>query len=311
MTVLEISLRLLIFIAVGFVARKVKVIPEGFSRMFTKFVMAVPLPCMIINSFNVEYSVDNLTAAPIVMGLAVGSMLVMFGIATLLTLRVRDRDMRRTARFALLFTNFTLIGIPVVSEIYGAQGAFLYVVFTLPIRFMFYGGAAVMLGKGGEKLNFRETVKKFICAPVVAVIIGFLLYVTQLPVPNVIRSALSSLGSMASPLGLILCGVIIAEADLRQALRYPIVIWVSLARLILMPALALGLFLLVGVSDEIARTTMFYFAMPVASFLPTFLLRYNPEAEDARLAGGCMVVLSTLLCVATIPLWTIVLDKIL
>lgn len=63
MTVLEISLRLLIFIAVGFVARKVKVIPEGFSRMFTKFVMAVPLPCMIINSFNVEYSVDNLTAA--------------------------------------------------------------------------------------------------------------------------------------------------------------------------------------------------------------------------------------------------------
>ena len=56
---------------------------------------------------------------------------------------------------------------------------------------------------------------------------------------------------------------------------------------------------------------MYFFAMPVASFTPTFLLRYDPDAVDARVTAGYMVVLSTLLCVATIPLWTMALEKLL
>ena len=57
MTVFELALKLMIFIAVGYVARKLKVMADGFDKMLTKFVMAVPLPCMIINSFNIEF--DN------------------------------------------------------------------------------------------------------------------------------------------------------------------------------------------------------------------------------------------------------------
>ena len=56
------------------------------------------------------------------------------------------------------------------------------------------------------------------------------------------------------------------------------------------------------------KTTVFYYAMPVASLTPTFLLRYDPEAVEARVAGGYMVVTSTLFCVATIPLWSFLLD---
>ena len=72
-----------------------------------------------------------------------------------------------------------------------------------------------------------------------------------------------------------------------------------------------GLFLLIGVDHDIIRTTVFFYAMPVASLLPTFLLRYDPEAVDARLAGSCMVVVSTLLCIGTIPLWATVLERVL
>ena len=35
------------------------------------------------------------------------------------------------------------------------------------------------------------------------------------------------------------------------------------------------------------------------------------KAIDARLAGGYMVVVSTLFCILTIPLWATVLDKVL
>lgn len=311
MTVLQLTCKLILFIAVGFIARKLKVMADGFDKMLSKFLMAIPLPCMIINSFNIEYSAENLLNTPILIGLSIGSMALMFLLATLATQRMKNAELRKTVRFSLLFTNFTFLGLPVVSELYGPEAVFSYVIFTLPIRVMFYGGAAVMLGRGGEKIEVKETIKKFLCEPVVAVFIGFLLYVTQLKLPEVLRSAITTLGNMASPLGLLLCGTIIADADWRGIVKQPVAIIVAVLRLTVVPAVAVSLFWVLGVDHELIRYTMYFFAMPVASFVPTFLLRYNPEAVEARVSAGYMVVISTLLCVLTIPGWTLLLEKIL
>lgn len=308
MTVFELALKLMLFIVVGYVARKIKVMPDGFDKMLTRFVMAIPLPCMIINSFNIEFSVEQLLDCPVIIGLSIGSMALVYAVVHICTLRMKA-DMRKTTRFALMFTNFTFMGLPVVAELYGSQGAFNYVIFTLVIRIIFYGGAPLILGKG-EKLNVKETLRQFLCEPVVAVFIGFFLYVTQIKLPTVIVSVMEGLGNMASPLGLILCGAIIADAKWSGITKYPSVFVVSFFRLLVIPAFVTGVFLLIGIDDAIIRSTVFYYAMPVASFLPTFLLRYDTDAVEARIAGGYMVVISTVLCVATIPLWTLVLQRI-
>ena len=310
MTVFQLSLKLMLFIAVGYAARRWKVMPDGFDKALTRFVMAIPLPCMVFNSFRIEYSADRLLAAPLLLVLAVGGMVLLFALTTLVTGGAKTK-LGKTCRFAMLFTNFTFIGLPVVSELYGPEGTFNYVIFTLPIRVMFYGGAALLLGKSGERMDWRETLKKFLCEPVIAVFLGFLVYVTRLRLPAVLTDTISALGAMASPLGLILCGAILADADWRGVFRYPAVFAVAAARLLAIPALMTALFWLLGVDRELIKTTVFFYAMPVASLLPTFLLRHDPEAVDARLAGGYMVVVSTLFCIVTIPLWATVLDKIM
>ena len=311
MTVIQLTGKLILFIAVGYVARKLKVMGDGFDRQLSKFLMAIPLPCMIINSFHIEYSAAYLLNTPILIGLSVGSMALLYLLTSLATLRMKDRDLRRTVRFSLLFSNFTFLGLPVVSELYGPEAVFSYVIFTLPIRVMFYGGAAVMLGKGGERINAKETIRKFLCEPVIAVFIGFVLYVTQLRLPEVLQSAIGTLGAMASPLGLLLCGTIIADADWRGIRKQPGAIVVAVLRLTVIPAFAAALFLLLGVDHELIRSSVYFFAMPVASFTPTFLLRYNPDAVEARVSAGYMVVASTVLCVLTIPGWTLLLEKLL
>lgn len=310
MTVLQLSLRLLLFIATGFVGRKLKVMQDGFDKMLSRFVMAIPLPCMIINSFQIEYSADNLLAAPKLMALSVGSMAVLFVLVYLCTAKIHDPAIRKIIRFSLLFTNFTFMGFAVVQEVCGDVGSFNYVIFTLPIRVMFYGGASVILGKAGEKINARETVKRFLCEPVIAVFIGLLLYILQIHLPEFLSSTIRSIGNMASPLGLMLCGIIIADADFKQALRHPSVLAVSLVRLLIVPALAAAAYWAIGVKNEMIRTTIYYFAMPVASLTPVFLMRYDPDAMEARTIGGYIVVASTLFCIVTIPLWTLVLAKL-
>ncbi|MBE6914302.1 MAG: hypothetical protein E7472_05145 [Ruminococcaceae bacterium] len=310
MTAFQLTLKLILFVAVGYAARKLRVIADGFDKMLSKFLMAVPVPCMIINSFNFDFSLQDLMNCPLLIFLALAALALIFALTQLFT-RGMEPMLRKTVRFALLFTNFTLLGLPVVAELYGERGAFNYLIFTLPIRIVFYGGAPLLLGSGDEKPQPKQLLRQFLCAPVVAVFIGFFLYVTQLRLPPVLQSALTTLGSMASPLGLILCGVIIADAKWSGMLRYPSVFAVGICRTLVIPAVIVGVELAAGIDREIIRTTMYYFAMPVASFLPTFLLRYNPEALQARVVGGYMVVVSTLCSVATIPLWTLLLDKFL
>ena len=308
MTVLSLSLKLLVFIAVGFVCRKLRVLGDGFDKLLNRFLMAVPLPCMIISSFRLEYSADRLLSAPIIIALSFGSLLVLGLVVWLCTAKLADPAIRKTVRFCLMFTNFTFVGFAVVKELYGAEGFFNYVLFTLPVRIVYYGSASIILGKPGEKVNVKETVKRFLCEPVIAVFIGLLLYVTQLPLPAFLSGAIETIGNMASPLGLILCGTIIADADILSALRKPSVWLVTALRLLIVPALMLGLYVLIGVNREILRSVVYYFAMPVASLVPSFLLRYDPEAVEARTASGYMVVASTLFCVLTIPLWSLALN---
>ena len=311
MTVVQLSLKIIIYIFVGVFARKLKVMPDGFDRMLTRFVMAVPLPCMIINSFlGFGFSMQELISFPMIIGLAVLLIAIAFVPAQLVYIKMGKSGVAKCARFALVFTNFTFFGFGVVSELYGAHIMLYYVLFTLPIRVMFYGGAAVLLSDGSVHMSWKELVKKFLCEPVVAVFIGFFLYVTQLPLPEVVSDCLGTIGSMASPLGLMLCGSIIADSKWRGVLKYPCVFWISAARLLAMPAIALAITRAFGIEADICKAVVFYFAMPVASLLPTFCLRYNPEEKEGRLAGSYMVVVSTMLCIATIPLWALILEHL-
>jgi predicted permease len=310
MTVLQLAVKLLIFIFIGFAARKLKIMADGFDRMLTKFLMAIPLPCMIINSFRLEFSLDQLMNCPKLIALAVLGLVITFALGQVIYLAMGRTGQGKAARFALMFTNFTFFGFSVVSELYGAEASFNYVIFTLPVRIVFYGGAPMLIG-ARQGISVKDTLRQFISVPVVAVFIGLVLYVTQLPLPEVVSSVMTSLGNMASPLGLMLCGVIIADASFRGIRKYPAVFWLSGLRLIVVPALMLGIFLLLGVDHDVIRSLNYYFAMPVATFLPTFFLRYAPEDMEGRNMAGFLVVASTLACIVTIPLWAMVLEQVL
>ena len=310
MTTLDLALKIVLLILLGCVSRKLKVMPDGFDKLLTRFVMAIPLPCMIINSFQVEFSAKDLANCPIVLVLALVSLALVFALGQLVYVKMGRTGTARAARFALMFTNFTFFGLPVVNELYGAHGAFYYVIFTLPIRIVFYGCAPLMLGEPGTRTSLRETLKKFLCEPVVAVFIGFFLYITQLPLPGIVTNLLSTLGDMASPLGLMLCGSIIADADWKGVTRYPCVFWITAMRLIVIPAVITGLFYLLGVEKDVLQAVIFCFAMPVASLLPAFSLRYNPDNLEGRLSGSYMVIVSTVFCVFTVPLWALILERL-
>ena len=50
--------------------------------------------------------------------------------------------------------------------------------------------------------------------------------------------------------------------------------------------------------------------MPMASLQPMYYLRYNPDSVEGREVSGFMVILSTFLCIFTIPIWATVMQYV-
>ncbi|MCD8254422.1 MAG: AEC family transporter [Oscillospiraceae bacterium] len=309
MTVFHLSIKLIMFISIGYIGRKVKALPDGFDKMLTKFLLAIPIPAMIIHSFfNVEFSMEQLVTCPEVIGLAVLTLAIAFAIAFLCGRFVKG-PAKKPARYGLIFSNFTFFGMPLVNEIYGAVATFYYVIFCLPVRILFYGSAPVMLGASDKKVSARDTVKQFLCAPVYSVLIGLVLYITQIDLPATVSEVIESVGDMSAPLGMMLCGCIIADSKWSGILKYPCIFWLAAVKMLVIPAVMMGVMLLLGIEPLIIKSLTFYFCMPAASFLPAFCLRYDHENVEARTMGGFFVVLTTVLCIVIVPVWTLILER--
>ena len=82
-----------------------------------------------------------------------------------------------------------------------------------------------------------------------------------------------------------------------------------LLRDLLAPAVTLAVLWLLPIDPMIKKVVVLYAALPCAGMLATYTIQFNPNPE-ARLEASSAILLSTLLSVATIPLWAAVLDRV-
>jgi predicted permease len=144
--------------------------------------------------------------------------------------------------------------------------------------------------------------KAFLNRFTLTTVVGMILYLTQIHLPGPVNDVINSLGACASPLGMLLCGMSLGKYPIRRLLR-PGYLWFPLVRNLLIPALFLGLSLLIGLEKELAQVVIMFAALPVASLLAAFMIQYDPDKE-AQFEAAAAVLLSTIFAAVTIPLWS-------
>ena len=80
------------------------------------------------------------------------------------------------------------------------------------------------------------------------------------------------------------------------------IIVLSLVHLLVCPAAVLAVCTLCGFEPLITKLAVVYAAMPFGALLPTFAAKYCVD-EHSVVYGSALVSLSTVLCIATLPLW--------
>jgi predicted permease len=311
MTALQVALEFAVIVFLGIFIVRIRLVGPEFRAALAKFVTNVALPCIIARSIYTQS--ERFTGAGKVMLLAVLSVLLLLAGGHVIYLLSGKGDLGKSARFSMAFGNFTFMGFPVVENLYGTDGLFVFTLFTLPVRLLFYPSPGFLLQPAGEKAkkpSLKEIVKLLFSPPVAAVYVGLVLYGFRLRPPLFLDKAVQAMGSTSSVLGMLLVGMGMAGMSPKTMWQRRKSLLIVLTKAIVCPLLLLGLFLLFPLESEIKRPLFLYGAVPVPSLLTAF--SYNlGRSEEACQDASAAVLLSTLLSVATLPVWAMVGEKFL
>ena len=279
-----------LLIAVGWVLRRKNFLSEQGTKELGAILLRIIIPCVIVKSYIVPYSRERLLELALSAGLA----LLGFIAAMLIAYAVYGKR-RRIENFAAAFCNAGFIGIPLAQAAIEEDGVF-YVAASVALLNLFQWTYGVYI-----MTDRRDAIRAKTIATnpvVIAIVVGVVLFVGRIPVPEILTSTLGYLAGMNTPVAMILMGTYLARVSWRELLdrrAYSCV----LLRLVVIPAVVLMLFWLLPVSNTAVVMAVFLAAAtPVGANICVFAQQYNSDYPFSVVT----VCLSTVLSVVTIPL---------
>ena len=290
-------------VAVGYFLKKLNIITKSGAKEMNKLVFKLFLPVLLfLNIYNIQ------SASGIGFGyiLFVGAVVIGIFFAALLTVGIVTDDPGKKGAWvqATFRSNYALIGIPLATSIFGAEGSALATIlsaFTIPL---FNVLAVIALGmyskKEGKKVSVKEIVFDIVKNPLIDAIAlgGVALLIRALFVKAGIDfrisgeeslkwlySAVTQISKVATPLALIVLGANF-EFSAIPALKKEIISGVAV-RCVISPIIGLSLALLIGGFSGAE------FAAFVSVFGTSVAVSTVPMAQemdsDAELAGQLVV----------------------
>ena len=311
MTALEVALEFAIIVFVGILVVRIGLVGPDFRAQLARFVTNAALPCMISRSLYSQ--TERFEGMGRIFLLALLMLLLLFAAGQILFRIMGKTETAASARFSLIYGNFTFMGFPIVESLYGATGLFAFTLFTMPVRLTFYTSPAFLLrpvGQARGPFQWKTLGKQLLAPPVLAVFIGLILYALCWQPPLFLDKAVQALGGSSSMLGMLLVGMGMADATPKTLWQRRRVMSVVLIKAILCPLLLLGLFLLFPLDSTTKQALYLYGAVPVPSLLTAFSLNQGRSTEACQDASAA-VLLSTLLSVPILPLWAALGAKLL
>lgn len=285
---------LFILIFAGFICVKIGVIKMEGKKAFSDLLLYLVTPAMVINSYMTEF--DTKVLANLLETLKLGTILLLAGIAVTMLLSVRIKDENcPIMRFACMFSNAAYMGFPLIQALFGQEGLLYTSVFFTAFNILLW---TVGYGMVSKKVHVKEIIRSILTTPVIiSVVIGLVIYLGRIPVPNIIKQPISYIAGINTPLSMVITGMIIAGCDVKKLLRNRLLMFVIAVRMFVIPALCLGLFMLFHVHGMIASIVLLLESCPSAAITTVFAVQFK---YDEDLAAGA-VVITTLLSIITLP----------
>lgn len=291
-----------IIILIGVICFKMKLIDKETNKKLSNILLMLINPLVIFVSYQREFSKELLDGLIISLFLALATHIFAILISQLLLRKKQNSDID-IERFSAIYSNCGFMGIPLVNGIIGIEGVFYLTAYiTIFNIFVWTHGIFIMVGKQERK----ELVKILLSPTLISIFLGFIFFITQIKIPDVLLKSLDYVAAMNTPLAMIIAGVTIAQTSLKDVFNKARIYLVSFIKLLFIPLMLILLFSILPISETVLITTIIAVACPTGATGTMFALRFNKNSIYA----SEIFTLTTLFSLITIPIVTMLIDLI-
>lgn len=300
---------LILLIVIGYILTRFDIVPVGGAGILSKLENNVFIPALVLGTFISNFTVERMTVAwqYVVCGIVVVAISAVFAVFVS-KLCSKDEYIQKIYTYGLSFSNFGFMGNAVVAALF--PDIFMeYLIYVIPFWTLIYvwGVPGLLMPKTEGGTNRLSGLKNLVNPMFIAMIIGMIIGIADIPLPSFINSAVTSLGNCMSPVAMLLTGMTIAKIDLKATFKNLSIYAVSVIRLIIMPLIGIAVLCFIDLPYGVALCTVCALAMPLG--LNTIVV---PAAygRDTSVAAG-MALISHLLSCITIPVVFMLFDLLI
>ncbi len=268
---------LFVLVLAGFICGKTGLIADVGIKTCTNIVLYLATPCVIINSFIREFSAELLGDLILSLGMSVLIHFVAVVIAKIAFPTKIRTDKTTVLHYAVIFSNAGYMGLPLQAAILGDDGVFFGASYVAVFNVMIWTYGLWCMSK--ESGSFSA--KKLINPGVLSVIIGFIIFLFSIPVHPNIKSVLTHLGNLNTPVPMLIIGYFLSKANLLKALKDRAVYAVSFLKLILVPVISLAVMYLLGIRGTMLVSMVIAASAPVATATSMFALLCGRDEQTS------------------------------
>ena len=298
----QLSIMTLIALASWIFAKLTKV-NEGEQKFISRLLLFFINPCLIIDSFNIDFSAQKIKELGIVFLISLGLHLIMIALSAIFIRKKNNEDFADLEKIACIFTNCGFIGIPLIRGVFGNEGVF-YLMGYLTVFNL------TLWTYGYYALSGSINLKKIITNPnIIAVVLGLVIFCIPFKLPNFIAEPVHIIGSTNSCVAMILLGLFFAtfrlppKTEENKGTIFNLIKFIVLRLVICSLVNLIYIFTLYKILPQGINTTMMLFVpyicsmCPSATSVPGMACIFNKDSSYASL----MVSLTSLFCLLTIP----------
>ncbi len=292
------------YMMIGFALSKCKMVVVSHAKSMSAILIYILGPAMIINSFlGLEYSKDSIARIGKFFLVSLFVQIVFFVILYLVLHRRYEDSKYRIMSIGAVLGNVGFLGMPVVASVFPDNPIVLVYssVNVMTMNLIVFTIGTYMITNDKKYISFKNAIAN---PTTIAILISLPIFISGVHFPEEIEGAIALLGKMVTPMCMLILGIRLSQANLREIFSRLFVYVTCALKLIVFPIVVFLLVRWMPGIDEVSKTTVVVLAMmPAGAIIESLAELYECQQEFS----ANVVLLTTILSVITIPLMTFLL----
>ena len=289
----------------GFFCKKYRMLTDTAVNAINKFIIVIGYPCLILARLT-ALDMDRAIFINFLLSLliSVGLLMLFAAYARLYCSGKRfPGEDRPVAESAIIYSNNTFMGFPIVITFYGDLGLLYMISANIAMNVVLFS-YGITIFKRGQKTQdesaskkLQRLIKTMVHPGIIAAAAGIVLCYNRIELPGFLWDYLDIVGSVVVPMAIISIGTMLAGGFGLNSFKKKLVMEPVLNRLLVAPIITAIVVWFLPLDPLVKIILIVSHVLPVAVMVPMF------EEQYGRNKGYAveLVVVSTILSMVTIP----------